>query len=622
MGEIMNSNLANILEQSSPDDGNKKILSTTSAFGLLRKGIIENLGMKRAKGFLLRYGWSLGATDAEEAMKTLSSIDDLLNQAAILHIRAGQIKDMKSERILEMSDSETIKSILGKGKWIDSFEASEHLKHHGISDTPVCHTLTGYASGYMTSVCKQSVIVKEISCMAKGDAECCYEAMLQEDWGSEIQEELKFYNESNIIEELEYTYEQLLEQRNYIEKVSKFHKKLTESVSNGSNLQDIADTTFKLFRIPISIEDLSFQKIAFSGMDEEEYCRLNNELKLSLIRKNRKNNNILPLFNETTKLQTENQERLITPIIVQRKNIGYCTFIYPKNTLNNVENNIMFIERFANAASLYLLNEKTSFEALEKMKGYFLEQIIKGQYSSKEEIINRGRYMGIDLEKPFYIAAIDYKERGKAAKNQIDHYDQVLETIAKYLDIQGYKVLIGQYEGQIIMLIPEMTQLIPKMEKILKHVETTYPSYQYKIGISDKSEEIECVADYLEESLIALRLATEKKIISFKDLGIVGVLINSKNISGIKKIAKQELGPLYQQKDAKQKELIKTLYVFLANGGKLQQTMDDLSLSMSGLMYRINKIEALINKNLRDSSQSYQLLLILDSLLALGELEI
>jgi len=72
----------------------------------------------------------------------------------------------------------------------------------------------------------------------------------------------------------------------------------------------------------------------------------------------------------------------------------------------------------------------------------------------------------------------------------------------------------------------------------------------------------------------------------------------------------------------KQKELLKTLYVFLSNGGKLQQTMDDLSLSMSGLMYRINKIETLINKDLRDSSQSYQLLLILDSLMALGELEI
>jgi DNA-binding PucR family transcriptional regulator len=172
------------------------------------------------------------------------------------------------------------------------------------------------------------------------------------------------------------------------------------------------------------------------------------------------------------------------------------------------------------------------------------------------------------------------------------------------------------------MLIPETANIIVKMEKILKHIETTYPSYQYKIGISDMSEDIENLLDYLEESLIALRMSTGKKINGFKDLGIVGVLINSKNVSGIKKIAKQELGPLYKLNDLKQKELLKTLYVFLSNGGKLQQTMDDLSLSMSGLMYRINKIETLINKDLRDSSQSYQLLLILDSLMALGELKI
>ncbi|MFJ5713214.1 V4R domain-containing protein [Neobacillus sp. NPDC093127] len=619
----MKGHQANILEPSGGiENRNKKILTTASAFGHLRKGIIENLGTKRAKGFLLRYGWSLGATDAQEAMKHTSSIDDLLAQASILHLSTGHIKDIQSERILEMSDSETIKSILGKGKWIDSFEANEHLKHHGKSDIPVCHTLTGYASGYMSTVCKKSVIVKEISCIATGDEECCFEARLQKDWGSEISGELAFYQETNIIEELEYTYEQLLEQRNYIDKVSTFHKKLTESVSNGSNLQDIADTTFKLLRIPISIEDLSFQKIVYAGISTEDYSKLNKELKVSLIRRNRKNNSNLPLFNETTRLKTENQERLVTPIIVHKKIIGYCTFIYSKDIAKMADNNIMFIERLANAASLYLLNEKTSFEALEKMKGYFLEQIFKGQYSTKEEIINRGRYMGVDLKKPFYIVAIAYKEKGSAAKNQLDHHDQVLETIAKYLDIQGYKVLIGQFEGQIIMLIPEINNVPSKMEKILKHLGAAYSSFQYKMGISDKAEDIGSVLDCYEESLIALRMATEKKIICFKDLGIVGVLISSKNISGIKKIAKQELGPLYKQEDAKQKELIKTLYVFLANGGKLQQTMDDLALSMSGLMYRINKIETLINKNLRDSIQSYQLLLILDSLQALGELEL
>ncbi|PFO05827.1 PucR family transcriptional regulator [Bacillus sp. AFS076308] len=618
----MKGNMANLLELSANEEETKKIITTSSAFGLLRKGIIENLGTTRAKSFLLRYGWSLGVTDAEEAMKQTSNINELLQQASILHLSTGHIKDIQSERIIEMSDSNTIKSILGKGKWIDSFEANEHLKHHGESDIPACHTLTGYASGYMSTVCKKSVIVKEICCIAKGDAECCFEARLQDDWGIEISEELKFYKEINIIEELEYTYEQLLEQRKLVEKVSRFHKKLTESISNGNNLQDIADTTFKLLKIPISVEDLSFQKIVFSGINQEEYSRLSKELKESLIRKNRKNNTALPLFNETTRLKTENQERLLSPIIVQKKVIGYCTFLYPKGFDNSTENNVMFIERVANAASLYLLNEKTSFEAVEKMKGYFLEQILKGQYSNREEVIHRGRYMGINLAEPFYVAALDFKNKGNIANIKKDQYEQILETIAKYLDIQGYKALIAQYEGQIIMLIPESAQLLSHLGKIIKHVEATHTIYDCKMGISDKSDDIEGILENLEESLIALRMAAGRKIIHFKDLGIVGVLINSKNVSGIKKIAKQELGPLFKLGEAKQKELVKTLYVFLSNGGKLQQTMDDLALSMSGLMYRINKIESLLQKDLRDSSQSYQLQLILDSQLALGELEI
>ncbi|MEH7414168.1 V4R domain-containing protein [Neobacillus drentensis] len=619
----MKGNLASILELTTSEEKNKKMITTSSAFGLLRKGIIENLGMTRAKGFLLRYGWSLGVTDAEEAMKKTSNIDELLQQASILHLSTGHIKDIQSERIIEMSDSDTIKSILGKGKWIDSFEANEHLKHHGQSNIPACHTLTGYASGYMSTVCKKSVIVKEISCIAEGDLECCFEARLQEDWGSEIREELKLYNEINIIEELEYTYEQLLEKRKLMEMVFKFHKKLTESVSNGSNLQDIADITFKLLGMPISIEDLGFQKIAYAGINKEDYENLSLELKDSLVRKSRKNNPSLPLFTETTRLKTGHQERLITPIIVQKKVIGYCSFLYPNRSETRTEdNNIMFIERVANAASLYLLNEKTSFEALEKMKGYFLEQILKHQYSAREEVIHRGRYMGINLEEPFYVAALDLKEKGNTSSIRKDQYDQFLETIAKYLDIQGYKALIGQYGGQIIMLIPESAQLLSHLGKMIKHVETTHSLYECKMGISDSSEEIESVLESLEESLIALRMATGKKIIHFKDLGIVGVLINSKNVSGIKKIAKQELGPLFKLGEAKQKELVKTLYVFLANGGKLQQTMDDLALSMSGLMYRINKIESLLQKDLRDSTQSYQLQLILDSLLALGELDI
>ena len=609
------------LEQNFTTEENKKIVTTPAAFGILRKGLIANLGTKRAKGFLLRYGWSIGESDAKEAMKINSSLDFLLNQASIFHLRSGQIGDVEAERYIEFDENQEIKSFQAVGKWIDSFEVKEHLTHYGPSDEPVCHTLTGYASGYMSTVCNKKIIVKETSCIGKGDAECCYEVRLEKDWGSELEEENKYYQEKRIVDELEYTYEQLLKEKNYIKKVSTFHSMLTESVSNGSDLQEISDIAYRLLGIPVTIEDLGFQKIVFSGINEEDYCKLDKDLKAHLLKKNRATNK-LPLFSETSRINTANQERLITPIIVQKKIIGYCTLLYLDNLEKDMSNDFLLIERLSNAASLFLLNQKSSFDAFERMKGFFLEQIIKGEYTSKKEIINRGRYMGFDFETPSYIIAVQYTEKGNRSKPGTDHFDEIAETIVKYMDIQGYKALISQFNGQIIMLMPENNQILFIMEKILKHIETVYPSHQYKIGISDKAEDIESIMENVEESLMALRMSADKKIIQFSDLGIVGVLINSQNINGIKKIARQELGSLFSLGDGKKKELLKTLYVFLSNGGKLQQTMDDLSLSMSGLMYRINKIEQLINKDLRDPSQSYQLLLILDSLQALGELDI
>lgn len=614
----------NSTEKNDKDDSMNKILSTTTAFGLLRRELIDNLGIDRVRGFLFRYGWRIGVSDAQEAMKVNTSIDFLIKQASILHLNTGQVRDVLSEKEIEVNDDDDIIFIKGKGKWVDSFEAQEHIKHHGLSNSPACHTLTGYANGYMSTINKTKIFVKETSCIGKGDKECIFETKLVEDWGDEIKEELTYFDEKRIVDELEYTYEQLLEERNYISMVSDFHNELTQSVSNGSGIQEIANNVNKSLGIPITIEDLSFQNITYAGITEEEYSLLNEDFKQNLIEINRKNTR-LPLFQKTSMLESRQQKRLITPIMVQKKIIGYCSFVYFNELKEKDCRDFQLIERVSNAMSLILLNEKTSYEALEEIKGNLLEQILVGDYDSKNEIINRGRYMGIDFKAPYYVAVIDNKEKGLKEKEIQKDNEQLLETIAKYLDIQGLKALIGKYANRIVMYIPET--IVEKndvrnlINKIYGHIRDTYPLYKYKIGLSTISNEIEELKVTLERAIIALRMSNKRDVVTYSELGILGVLINSKNVESIKEMADKELGPIFKADKGKNNELLKTLYVFLSNAGNLHQTMDDLSLSMSGLTYRKNKIEKLINKDLRDPSQSYQLLLILDSLIALEKLD-
>ena len=76
------------------------------------------------------------------------------------------------------------------------------------------------------------------------------------------------------MKELEYTYEQLLDQQKFVTQLSDFQTKLTEEISNGSNLQTIAKMVYDITQIPILIEDVDYRTITYAGLSEETYLNL------------------------------------------------------------------------------------------------------------------------------------------------------------------------------------------------------------------------------------------------------------------------------------------------------------------------------------------------------------
>lgn len=599
-----------------------KIISTTSAtFGLLRKELISNLGMKRAKAFLLRYGWNLGVANAKEVLRNPAGLEEMLSKGGLLHLQTGQISKMVSERTLETDENGEVVYIFATGKWIDSFEVKEHLKNHGLSNYPVCHTLSGLGSGFTSMITKRKVFLKEVKCRAMGHDECCYEMRLEEEWHDdpEMLEEMQLYKESSFIDELNYTYEQLLDQKNYIEKVSTFHDTLTTKLSEGHSIEEVINTVSQTLDIPVTIEDLNFQARLYVGIEQETYDTLNADF-LSYISRTRSGKIQSAAYDKTFIIRAKLHNRLVTPIVVQNQTIGYMTFIYTDKSIK-LEKDLMFLQRAASSAAIYFLTEKASIKGVENIKGYFLEQLLLKQYSSKSNIIYRGYYMGIDLKEQYYIASLQFSSDHRDTSN-IEFHDQVIQSITRYLDMQSYQILITQFESQIVMLLPKVNELNFKLENILSHLNNQFRLVNFRIGISNESDSIDNITESLEESQIVLRINNQDQIVFFENANIIGTLINSKNMSTIRRKAQKELQPILQLKEVKRDELLKTMYVFLMNGGNLQQSISDLSLSMSGLMYRISKIEKLLNKELRNPIAAYELLLMLDALKILGDIDV
>ena len=174
------------------------LLLDAVALGLLRKQLIETLGLEAARGVLTRFGYAHGWRTAE-SMKTQFPWDDereWRRAGGRLHMLQGLLT-LELPAATGRGDEPFAEAI-----WHDSYEAEQHLLLLGRAETAVCWTLTGFASGYMSYANGREVYCIEDRCRGKGDAVCHLVGRFREEWGEAIAREISFYEKSCLDEAL------------------------------------------------------------------------------------------------------------------------------------------------------------------------------------------------------------------------------------------------------------------------------------------------------------------------------------------------------------------------------------------------------------------------------------
>jgi purine catabolism regulator len=168
------------------------LILNAKAIGILRKDLIYTLGIEKAKGFLIRFGFNNGYQDFENSVKNLprNAKNDRYQMAINFHRFIGMAN--VTPHLHHRDDANHTWTC--EGTWHDSYEAEHHLRHFGSATEPVCWTLVGYASGIMSALFGERVIIKEVSCAAMGDQCCRYVGKKLSDWGEEITPELQYYH--------------------------------------------------------------------------------------------------------------------------------------------------------------------------------------------------------------------------------------------------------------------------------------------------------------------------------------------------------------------------------------------------------------------------------------------
>ena len=170
--------------------GQRALILDAVALGLLRAELIATVGQTAARGILTRFGFAHGWRTAQTFKGAIPWDDprEWQQGGGRIHELQGMVRTEPVVRAAGDGEAPFAESL-----WRDSYEAEQHLLHLGQADEPVCWTLTGFASGYLSFCNDKEIYCIEERCRGRGDPVCHLVGRPRDLWGDEILAHLPFY---------------------------------------------------------------------------------------------------------------------------------------------------------------------------------------------------------------------------------------------------------------------------------------------------------------------------------------------------------------------------------------------------------------------------------------------
>ncbi len=207
--------------------GQRAILIDAVAMGLLRKYLAENFGLLAARTVLTQFGFAHGWRMAE-ALETQFQWDtenDWRQAGTRLHELEGLFRVEAGSKEAQAKEGLVLTS---------SYEAEQHLLHFGRAEEPVCWTICGLTSGYLSRSTGKRIFVLEDRCLGAGDAACHLMGRTREEWGDDRSEELHFFEPKRLEAALEVSLDRVTQTLKGAERKLREHRRALVQITRGA----------------------------------------------------------------------------------------------------------------------------------------------------------------------------------------------------------------------------------------------------------------------------------------------------------------------------------------------------------------------------------------------------
>jgi purine catabolism regulator len=549
----------------------KMMITSTEAWGVLRKDLIETLGVERAKRFLLRYGRHCGKVEAKMLKNMFDWQDD--KEWLIAGTKMHKITGRTFSNLTKFAADIDKGQFDVKGLWVDSYEAKQHVQYFSFYHDPICFFLVGWAGGYCSECLGQPVYFKEVQCVGKGDDACEYVGKSLQQWGEEIKDELIDY-ENDLADELDRVFRRVEKQKEALKLGSTISQRLTKALLQGKRLHDFVKIIYEEMRCPVLIENQTFSRLASLGnlTIQEDNLSVDQIFQAALLKKER--------------------EKLLVK-----------------------------------------LNEQTAIETEQRLKGELLEELFN-EHGESAIVSAKLASLGYNLDEPHYVFSMHIQTNTGESndENYLELRDTITDRLRKEMEKHQYRALISTKLNQVHTIInknilkKKNVDIKQFAQQFIELSDRFYPKNIVCIGVSHVCLDHSKYYKMFQEASKAIEIAKMKSdastVVLATDLGHLTLLLDARNPRELESFAYEKLRNLYDYDNQSHSEFLKTLYYYMDCECNLYKTAREMNVSISGMRYRIKRIQELLDADLSTSSVRFEIQLALEIFLVYGKLQL
>ena len=317
---------------------------------------------------------------------------------------------------------------------------------------------------------------------------------------------------------------------------------------------------------------------------------------------------------------------LVVPIYVQEKHIAHLALDMTRNEMMDVD--MIAFEQASSMVAVELLNEQAISQQEQKIREQLLEDLLMKRYSDEKMVIQRGLHLGFDMTGRYCLFVIDADSFEEALRNNMlglseDKVQLIKSQIQQKIRaaMNGFhrpSLILDSSVGAVGMLAirqdSDVQECAGLIDAIIKDLEKINPTLTFSAGIGRVKQGIQHAEQGRREAVLAMRAGRsmdydkrKHRTHSFGEMGCLCFLCELTGSQAMRDFYEENLRILLEYDKINNTELVKTLECYFMCKQNVRKTAETLFMHKNSIIYRLSKIEALLDRHLDDHQTAFDL---------------